>query len=402
MSWCRRTRSRFGRLAYATSLTVACRTRQRADVGPLLADDDLGLLELPQLVGRGLRVDRAQLVEVERDEERRGAPRELAQPRREGVEPRGHDGLHGRREGRPGGGRVGQEHAGRLDDEERVAAGAPADLGRLALVDAAARGLAHELDRLLLRERVEPELYGVVGAPSPRRAVVQRAAGARGRGASPGAGPGTGPHTRSISSSIGGRSVCASSNTSSTGCSAARPSISATKPCWTSWTNADSSRRSANPKSSASSSTSRSVAPGRDTRSTSSRSRCLAFSGGSDSSRPACSPTIAAAGANVSVSVNGRERPRSTVTSSPTPATSSSARRDLPMPGSPTTVTSTGRPEVVVRARLSRRIASSLPRPTNGIVRRDERVVSPSTGKPASSPTLAVEPLRRDRPLPAP
>ncbi len=65
-------------------------------------------------------------------------------------------------------------------------------------------------------------------------------------------------------------------------------------------------------------------------------------------------------------------------------ATSSSARRDLPMPGSPRTLTSTGWPVSVARWRLSRRIASSLERPTNGIVRRAERGVSPSTGKPAS------------------
>jgi hypothetical protein len=55
------------------------------------------------------------------------------------------------------------------------------------------------------------------------------------------------------------------------------------------------------------------------------------------------------------------------------------------MPGSPRTVTSTGWPELLARKRLSRRIVSSLARPTNGIVRRADRIESPSTGKPASS-----------------
>ena len=58
----------------------------------------------------------------------------------------------------------------------------------------------------------------------------------------------------------------------------------------------------------------------------------------------------------------------------------SSARRDLPIPGSPITVTSSGRPVATTRAKPSRKMVSSLPRPTNGIVRRTDRPVSPSTG----------------------
>ncbi len=119
------------------------------------------------------------------------------------------------------------------------------------------------------------------------------------------------------------------------------------------------------------------------TRSARSWSRRRVFSGGSSSSRPASSATIVAAGANVAVSVNGRARPVRTGTSSSRPATSSSARRDFPMPGSPRTLTSTGWPVLVARCRLSRRIASSLERPTNGIVRRALRGVRRSTGKPA-------------------
>ena len=109
----------------------------------------------------------------------------------------------------------------------------------------------------------------------------------------------------------------------------------------------------------------------------------MAFSSGSSSSMPASSATIVAAGENVAVSVKGRARPTSTGTSSSTIAMSSSARRDLPMPGSPRTLTSTGCPVLVARCRLSRRIASSLERPTNGIVRRAERGVRVCTGKPA-------------------
>src|SRR5712691_3214082 len=81
------------------------------------------------------------------------------------------------------------------------------------------------------------------------------------------------------------------------------------------------------------------------------------------------------------------------------PAASSSARRDLPMPGSPTIVTSTGLPVVLAKPRLWPRMACSLTRLTKGIVRRVERVVRPSTGQASigSSKPFARTRLRRPK-----
>ena len=70
---------------------------------------------------------------------------------------------------------VGEQHAGRLDDEERVAAGALGDLGRLVVVDAPARGLPREDDRLVVVQRLEPEPDRVLGGRAPRRPVVEQA-----------------------------------------------------------------------------------------------------------------------------------------------------------------------------------------------------------------------------------
>ena len=130
-------------------------------------------------------------------------------------------------------------------------------------------------------------------------------------------------------------------------------------------------------------------------RPTSARSRFRISSGGSSSSIPARSPTIVAAGANVAVSVTDLGRPSRTTVWSGTLAMSSSPSRDLPIPGSPRTVASTGSPVFVDRTRLSRRIVSSLARPTNGIVRRADRVERPSTGDRAER---TVEALRLEVP----
>ena len=94
----------------------------------------------------------------------------------------------------------------------------------------------------------------------------------------------------------------------------------------------------------------------------------------------------------MAVSAWERARATSTVTSSSRQAMSSSARRDLPIPASPAMVTNAGVPVAVACARHSRRIVSSLDRPTSGIVRRAERVVIPSTGYAGRS---SVNPLAR-------
>ena len=109
---------------------------------------------------------------------------ELAQTRFEVVEPGRDDGLHGGRKGPARCGRtavgVGEEHAGRLDDEEGIAAGALGDLDRLGVLDPPARGLSREIDRLVGGERVELEPDGVRGRRSPGGPLFeQRRAGQR-------------------------------------------------------------------------------------------------------------------------------------------------------------------------------------------------------------------------------
>ena len=165
--------------------------------------------------------------------------------------------------------------------------------------------------------------------------------------------------SRSMRSSMGARSACTSSSTSTTGARAASRSTSEMTPACTSCTYGDSSRPGGiNPRRRARRSTVRWVSSPScgsplstvPSRSTSSRRRCIAFSGGSSWSIPATSRTIHAAGAKVVLSVVRLLRPVSTVVCSATPATNSSARRDLPMPDSPKTVTSSGRPVETTRA----------------------------------------------------
>ena len=91
-----------------------------------------------------------------------------------------------------------------------------------------------------------------------------------------------------------------------------------------------------------------------------------------------------------------RARPSSTGTSGSRPAISSSASRDFPTRPRPTIVTRTGAARGDRPGRgISRRIVSSLERPTNGIVRRTDRVVRPSTGCAGRS---SVESLGTDVP----
>ena len=138
--------------------------------------------------------------------------------------------------------------------------------------------------------------------------------------------------------------------------------------------------------------------PVTQTRSINSRSRSDAHRSASSSSpTPAISRTIDASGRECgAVAVmwlradqhgrpRGRDRRRTRA-----------ASRDLPMPGSPTIVNSNGRDVLTTRENERRRIASSSARPTNGIVRRADRVLSPSTGNAAKR---LREPLRVDEPL---
>ena len=100
------------------------------------------------------------------------------------------------------------------------------------------------------------------------------------------------------------------------------------------------------------------------------------FSAGSPSSIPAASRTIVAMGAKVALSVERWLRPIKAAPSTSSPAMNSSASRDFPIPDSPTTVTSSGRSLALTRAKPSRRIVSSFARPTKGMVRRTDRVLS--------------------------
>src|SRR5712692_6742882 len=102
-------------------------------------------------------IDEVELLEIEPVHEHRGAPSELAQPRWQGVEPRADHGLHRWRKRRmarrlPSLG-LGHEHAGRLDDEKGIAAGALGDLDRLRIGDVTAARMTDEVNRLLSRQR---------------------------------------------------------------------------------------------------------------------------------------------------------------------------------------------------------------------------------------------------------
>ncbi len=202
---------------------------------------------------------------------------------------------------------------------------------------------------------------------------------------------------RSIRSSIAGRSACASSKSRVTGRSLARPSSSARNPDRTSCTNADSSGRGPDSPTRASS-RSNVRSPSMQTRSISSRNRSAATSVGSSSPTPATSRTMAAAGANVALSAPRWLRPTRTVPSGSSPARNSAASRDFPIPGSPTSVNRSGREVVMTRENACLSIASSSDLPTKGIVRRTERVLSPSTLKAASGSAKPLASTRRSSP----
>ena len=78
------------RVAHAPAL-------QRARL--LVADEDLGVLELLHLLSGCIGVDDPQLVQVERVPEDRPPSRQVAQSRRHGVKPRADDSLDRRRHG---------------------------------------------------------------------------------------------------------------------------------------------------------------------------------------------------------------------------------------------------------------------------------------------------------------
>ena len=83
-----RTRSRLGRLAYATSFSVACRSRQRASAPPPSSSTTISAsssCRSSSAVAAGSMT--RELAEVERHEERRGAAGELAQAGWRGVQP---------------------------------------------------------------------------------------------------------------------------------------------------------------------------------------------------------------------------------------------------------------------------------------------------------------------------
>ena len=119
----------------------------------LLADENLCINELLQLLRGGFRIDGRELLEVKGVHEDRGAPCELAQPGRERIEARAHDGLHCRRKRPPTRRRssvaVRHQHAGRLDDEEWIAACSLGNLDRFGVGDVAAAGVAHQVNRLV-------------------------------------------------------------------------------------------------------------------------------------------------------------------------------------------------------------------------------------------------------------
>ena len=92
---------------------------------------DLCLFELLDLGQGRLRIDDGQLMHVEAVHEDGDPPRNVAQPRRKCIEPCTDDRLDGGRHNAGGGPRAvafSHQHAGRLDDEERVAASSPGDL----------------------------------------------------------------------------------------------------------------------------------------------------------------------------------------------------------------------------------------------------------------------------------
>ncbi len=103
--------------------------------------------------------------------------------------------------------------------------------------------------------------------------------------------------------------------------------------------------------------------------STAARSLRSISSAESDSRIPACAFTISASAQKLTPSPYGSERPWRHVVksgSSSTDRKSSETRRDLPMPGTPTRVTSCSRLRERARLSASRRMPSSCSRPTRG------------------------------------
>ena len=178
-----------------------------------------------------------------------------------------------------------EQHAGGLHDEERVAPGASGDLGGLLVGDAATAGLAHERDRVVGGQRLEPQHHRVGRGGAPRGVLLDELRareGERERRARPARG---GVPRRCTSSTMAGFSACASSNTSTAAPSCTSPSTRSMNPAWTSCTKADSSIRCfAAPNSSPSRSTIGRPPRGRTSVRRAHVSRCRAFSGASPSS----------------------------------------------------------------------------------------------------------------------
>src|SRR5207248_6725644 len=80
--------------------------------------------------------------------------------------------------------------AGRLDDEERVAAGSVRDLDRLDIADSAAAGVPRKLYGVVAREGLEPDQHRVAAARAPPGPLVQKLVARERHDERP---PGTGP-----------------------------------------------------------------------------------------------------------------------------------------------------------------------------------------------------------------
>src|SRR6266481_3427626 len=117
-----------------------------------LAHYHLGVLEQLELLDVSGAIDHVELRKIERVHEHRSPTGKLAQPRRQSVESgadhRLNRGRNGRANRRPSAIVVRHEHAGGLDDEERIATGAFGDLIRLLLWNSTSPGLSDEIDRL--------------------------------------------------------------------------------------------------------------------------------------------------------------------------------------------------------------------------------------------------------------
>ena len=94
---------------------------------------------------------------------------------------------------------------------------------------------------------------------------------------------------------------------------------------------------------------------------------------------PASSRTICPIAQKVIPSPYERQAPRTTRARDPTRCSSSEESRDLPTPGSPTTVTSRQRRSPAAASNSSARPASSLSRPMSGVPFRREVGPTPAT-----------------------